>query len=102
MRKIYISGAITGVDPDVCRSAFEIAEKDLKKQGFVPVNPLNNGLPDTATYDEHMTRDLEMLSECQGIYMLDGWERSKGCKIEFNFAIAHRIPIAFEAEKEKK
>lgn len=99
MIKIYISGPITGIDPEVCRTRFEKAENELKRQGFIPVNPLKNGLPDTATYDEHMRRDLEMLSECDTIYMLEGWERSNGCRIEFNTAIANRQKITFETEK---
>ena len=96
--KIYISGPITGIDPEVCRSRFEAAEQQLLARGYTPVNPLNNGLPSTATYDEHMKRDLEMLSECSIIYMLDGWETSKGCRIEFNSAITSRKSILFEKE----
>lgn len=96
--KVYISGPITGIDPEVCRARFEAAEQQLLARGYMPVNPLKNGLPDTATYDEHMTRDLEMLAECSIIYMLDGWEKSKGCRIEFSTAIAAKQPILFEKE----
>lgn len=98
MHKIYISGPITGIAPEVCQARFEKAEKELKSQGFTPVNPLKNGLPPTASYDEHMKRDLEMLAECDTIYMLNGWEKSKGCRIEFNTAIANRQKITFENE----
>lgn len=96
--KVYISGPITGIDPEVCRAHFEAAEQQLLARGYTPVNPLNNGLPSTATYDEHMKRDLEMLANCAMIYMLDGWEKSKGCRIEFNTAIAAKQPILFEKE----
>lgn len=99
MRKIYISGPITGIDPAVCRKRFETAEKRLIARGYTPVNPLKDGLPETATYDEHMQRDLEMLAECDAIYMLNGWEHSKGCRIEFNVATTNRIPITFEREE---
>ena len=98
--KVYISGPITGIDPEVCRTRFEKAEDELKQQGFIPVNPLKNGLPDTATYDEHMKRDLEMLADCGIIYMLNGWERSNGCRIEFNTAITAKKPILFEKEEQ--
>ena len=40
MQKIYISGPITGIDPEVCQARFEKAEKELKSQGFTPINPL--------------------------------------------------------------
>lgn len=100
MRRIYISGPITGIDPEVCRNRFEAAEKRLIARGYTPVNPLKNGLPDDAPYDDHMRRDLEMLAECDAIYMLDGWEKSKGCRIEFNVATVRRISITFEREAE--
>lgn len=96
VRKIYISGPISGHNPDIVKARFDSVKKILEKNSFEPVSPLENGLPDTATYDEHMLRDLEMLSECSAIYMLKGWEKSKGCKIEFAHAVANKISIIFE------
>lgn len=101
MKRIYISGPITGIDPEVCRSRFATAESNIRAQSFEPVNPLNNGLPETATYDEHIKRDLEMLATCDAVYMLEGWEKSKGCRIEFNVAATNRIPIIFEKEHQQ-
>lgn len=98
MQKIYISGPITGVDPEVCRAHFERAENELRAQGYTPINPLKNGLPHTAPWEEHMRRDLALMDGCEAVYMLEGWEHSRGCKIEFNMAITARKPIAFEAE----
>lgn len=95
-RKIYISGPISGHNPDIVRVRFATAMKVFENGPFEPLSPLENGLPDTATYDEHMLRDLEMLSECSAIYMLKGWEKSKGCKIEFAHAVANKISIIFE------
>lgn len=96
--KVYISGPITGIDPELCRARFAAAKKELHQRGMEPVSPLENGLPDDAPYDEHMKRDLEMLADCAIVYMLNGWERSKGCRIEFNTAIAAKKPILFEKE----
>lgn len=58
--KVYISGPITGIDPELCRARFAAAKKELHQRGMEPVSPLENGLPDDAPYDEHMKRDLEM------------------------------------------
>lgn len=96
--KVYISGPITGIDPELCHTRFAAAKKELHQRGMEPVSPLENGLPDDAPYDEHMKRDLEMLADCGIIYMLNGWERSKGCRIEFNTAITAKKPILFEKE----
>ena len=95
-RKIYISGPISGHNPDIVKARFDKVKKIFEGGPYEPVSPLENGLPDTATYDEHMLRDLEMLSECDAVYMLKGWERSKGCKVEFAHAVANKITIIFE------
>lgn len=99
--KIYISGPITGWNIDGVRTRFKAAEATLEMQGYDAVNPLENGLPEDAPYDEHMKRDLEMLAECDAIYMLTGWERSNGCRIEFNAAVKAGKKITYEKDNVK-
>ena len=50
--KIYISGAITGIDDYMER--FAKAEKKLTEQGYSVVNPakVNAQLPEDTTYEE--------------------------------------------------
>jgi hypothetical protein len=96
MPKIYISGPISGLNPSEVSKSFAEAEKWLKRQGFVPVSPLNNGLPESATYTEHMLRDLQMLSECDEVYMLEGWENSRGCRMEIAEAASLKKTIKFQ------
>lgn len=100
--KIYISGPITGTNIETTRARFEAAEEMLRGQGFTPVNPMKNGLPVDAPYEEHMKRDLELLAECDAIYLMNGWERSKGCRMEFNAAISANKRITYERENGKR
>lgn len=100
--KIYISGPITGTNIETTRARFEAAEVMLRRQGFTPVNPMKNGLPVDAPYEEHMKRDLELLAECDAIYLMNGWERSKGCRMEFNAAISANKRITYERENGKR
>lgn len=95
-RKIYISGPISGHNPDIVKVRFGTAKKLFEGGPYEAISPLENGLPDSASYDEHMMRDLEMLDKCDAIYMLQGWEKSNGCKIEFAYAVEHKKPIIFE------
>ena len=95
-QKVYISGAITGHHMEDVEARFERAKKMLEKVNCEPVSPLENGLPPNATWEAHMARDLEMLSECDAIFMLEGWEQSRGCQIEIRTAIEQRISIIFE------
>jgi hypothetical protein len=84
--KVYISGAIAHYNIDERKGAFLDAENRLRAMGFVPVNPFKNGLPDEAHWREHMRADIRLLLDCNFIYMLQGWELSKGAKLELDVA----------------
>lgn len=80
--KVYISGRITGRNIEESKAHFRNAERDLKNWQYYPVNPFDNGLSDKESWETHMLKDIEMLFPCDAIYMLSGWEHSKGAKIE--------------------
>lgn len=95
--KIYISGAITGINNYMER--FNMAEEQLKSQGFSVINParVNAALPeDTTTYEEYMKMSMTMLEMCQYIYMLKGWEKSLGANREYGYALASDMTIIRE------
>ena len=85
--KVYISGAIAHYNIDERKGAFLDAENRLRAMGFVPVNPFKNGLPDEAHWREHMRADIRLLLDCNFIYMLQGWELSKGAKLELDVPV---------------
>lgn len=94
--KVYISGKMGGIPEGRIVKRFEEAANYLRNEGFVPVNPavmLNNpGLE----YDDYIKIDLKMLSICDAIYLLRGWENSPGSKEELKFAIATDKKIILE------
>ncbi len=85
--KVYISGPISGLPLETVYNNFTNAEIRLQEQGYEVVNPLNNGLPRESTWNEHMRADLKLLLDCDAIYMLNGWEYSKGASLEYDLAI---------------
>ncbi len=85
--KVYISGPITGLPYEEVEKAFSKADLRLKEEGHEVVNPLKNGLPRESTWNEHMRADLKLLLDCDAIYMLNGWEYSKGASLEYDLAI---------------
>lgn len=94
--RVYISGAISGIDDYGER--FANAEKQLIGQGYSVVNPasIDTVLPQDMTYEEHMTIDFALLDICEAVYMLQGWNKSCGANREYGYALAKDKIIMFE------
>lgn len=97
--KIYISGKISGTDITETRKRFAAVAKAMKRLGVEPVNPLENGLSEHDTWKAHILKDIADLLQCKAIYMLQGWEESKGARIEHYIATKVGIPITYEIEQ---
>lgn len=94
--KIYISGPISGRDIDEVREEFARASLYIMGQGHTAVSPFDNGLSTDAPYIEHLIADLRLLSECDAIYMLKGWNNSRGAQLELSYAKIYGLRIIVE------
>lgn len=96
MKKVYISGPITGHENYM--RYFGAATDLLREQGYIVYNPaaVNSMMPEEAAYEEYMAIAMTMLSFCDEIYMLRGWEDSKGANCEYGYALAEHLNIRFE------
>ena len=83
--KVYISGPITGIDFGN-RFAFSCARASLELCGYEVVDPSEVQLDDDASRADYMKADLKLLLDCEYIHMLEGWEDSKGARIERELA----------------
>ena len=95
-KKVYISGAIANYDLEERIAAFGHAARYLSIKGYEPVNPFENGISQDAHWREHMRKDIALLLDCDCIYMLRGWELSKGAKLELDVASSCGIKELFE------
>ena len=94
MKKLYISGAITGEEN--YKERFDIAERNLA-EFYKVINPTKKVSKETAKkWEDCMLFDLKLLCECDGIYLLRGWEKSVGATIEKMFAEKMNLFILFE------
>lgn len=80
---------MTGME-QLNRSAFEEAEIIIGSEGDIPVNPFKltdnmrfpAGVDDRQIYFEFMKIDIRGLMDCDAIYLLPGWNHSKGARME--------------------
>ena len=101
--RIYISGPITGTTDYMER--FAAAECELWYKGWDDiVNPaeiLSVQLPEGSSWETYMGESLKLLCECDAIYMMRGWEGSRGARLEHVVAEALELRV-LEQEYDKK
>lgn len=99
---IYISGRITGNKN--WKKQFQQAEDYLLKLGFVEIiNPLKleSQVTIKKTYVNYMRNDIKHLINCDDIYMLRGWWRSKGARLERHIAKVLGLGIVYQKRGDK-
>ena len=88
MKKVYISGRISGLPREQYMRLFFIAASMLKTRGYKPVNPTRflmcrwPWLYRLLGYNLTLLIDLWMLMRCDLIYKIPGWQQSRGANIE--------------------
>ena len=115
--RIYISGPMTGRRGNN-RKSFNDAAKMLRNRGHFVINPVELsavfGDADkvaaafVAAYGgmtgrlarATMEADLSAVRSCDAIYLLRGWEDSRGAKNELSEAIAKGLKVFQEGAKE--
>ena len=97
--KIYISGKITGLPPLDVFASFDEAADSIRMAGHIPVNPANIGaLLPGLKWESYMTIAYGIVTDpsIDAIYMLKGWQDSKGAVIEWGWAMARGIEILYQ------
>ena len=90
MKKIYISGKITG-DTNYRAKFFEEANR-LLSLGYEPVNPAALVLTDVS-WEDAMKIALKAMLLCDGVSLLPCWKESKGAIIEERLARELRMDV---------
>lgn len=93
--KVYISGKITG-----CKNweaLFKEAEIKLIYKKYEVVSPRTIGSKELS-WSENMKLCIKALCDCDAIYMLKNWRRSKGARIERFIAKKLGLKIIYEGK----
>lgn len=114
MRRIFISGPMSGIE-NYNVEEFSKAAKALRKAGYFVINPaetfkrMDGFLGDRKEIEEHFCEfprgrladavieiELALLRSCDEIYLLKGWEESRGARRELREALDHGLVIKQE------
>jgi DNA-binding transcriptional regulator YdaS (Cro superfamily) len=83
---IYLSGPMTG-KVDLNRPAFNAEAARLRNLGYRVINPAEFELAPDTTWAGYMRHDIvAMLTHCDTLVVLPGWNRSKGAQLEVYLA----------------
>ncbi len=94
-QKIYVAGPMAGYK-DFNHLSFFNAALELELKGYIVLNPAT--LPAGLSQKEYMSICLPMVACCDAIYLLDGWEDSKGANAECTLAEKLGLTIILESE----
>lgn len=95
--KIYIAGPMTGYK-ELNFPAFAATATRLRAQGYEVISPAEVNPDLNADWLECMLVDMKLVSECDAIYMLYGWELSSGARIEHIVAKKLNLQITYEQD----
>ena len=101
MKKIYLSGKISGLTRSDVEYKFNTAEKELQLKGWAVVNP-SKLVDEGATWSDAMRVCITAMMDCDAIYLLYDWDRSKGAKVEYDLAVVLKMEVIYAIPNLKK
>ena len=99
--KVYISLPITGHNIEEVEARCIFAKAVLKKKGHTPVSPIELNHTDPEDYPAVIGTDITALLACDAVVFLDGYEYSKGCRLEYEAAVIYGKEMYFDLDEIK-
>lgn len=89
LKRVYIAGPMTGL-PGWNHKAFHDAEEMISGWGWQVVNPAmhyHDSPPGSLPRHRYLAADVvALVTRCEAIALLPGWEKSEGAKLEAQIA----------------
>jgi|SRR5690625_671840 len=94
---IYICGPMSGIK-DYNRPKFNRIAEEMRREGYDVFNPAEiKGQPNWG-WQQYMRRAISGMMTCDLVYVLNGWETSKGANIEIDLANKMDIEMVYEKD----
>lgn len=113
LKKIYVSGCITNDKENYIENFAKVVSK-LEKEGWEVIDPskldfqqvpLDEAGKELDTWSKeawliYLKNDMDILTTCDAIYMMQGWSKGNGTLVELGTARRFGLEIIFEDEDE--
>lgn len=102
--KIMISQPMAGKEYDEIQKEREAAVHALEAMGHTVVDTILTVEPP----DEgkvrlfYLSYSLNLMSQCDGVFFLPGWENARGCRIEHEAAVAYGLKVFYSLDEVKE
>ncbi len=100
--KIYVAGKISGLDPITVLEKFSRAFCALRRDGHSVFSPSTLPAYDDVPHEDYMHICYAMIDICDAVYMLRDWQKSKGARMELQYAADWGKKILYEDESTKE
>lgn len=90
---VYLSGPMAGLDWEKVEIIFTQYANIFKALGFDVLNPINFHHEDTNDRLLTLEEDFRHLDTADYIFMMPGWENTRGCNAEWGYANAIGLRI---------
>ena len=101
--KAMISQPMAGLSEYEINETRANAEKDLVSRGYMVVesrvDETTEEMYDRGVFHVQLcclAKSLEKMAECDAVYFCRGWEKARGCRIEFTAASQYGLTVMFE------
>lgn len=94
--KVYVSGPMTGL-PNYNFDEFNRVAELLRNEGYNVVNPAVHGVIPEWEWKDYLKLDIKDMLGCDIVATLEGWEESRGARLEVYIAEQlHMKVVPFE------
>lgn len=93
--KVYVAGPCSGIE-DLNYAAFHAEAKRLRGEGYTVLNPAENPEPPCKSWAGYMRMAIAQVVQCECVFMLVGWENSRGARLEHKIAQELGLTIAYQ------
>lgn len=91
--KVFISQPMDGKSDRMIREERQLVVEACEKNGLEVIDSVFDMGPGSAI--KYLAKSIELMDDADRVVMMRGWEKSRGCRIEHEVAIAYGREVVY-------